>query len=225
VSGEPAHRPRRRWVPIAAVAAAASLAAAVAVGVAVAHAFAGPAAAGPAATLTSPVARLGVGPVAFSPDGRVLAAGDYALTRQTPGGPADRTSLWDVSARRQFATLTEPGSRGVTSVAFSPGGQTLATADGGGNVYLWEVATRHLAATLTGPGAAGLDSVAFSRGGQTLAAAGKGGRIYLWRVATRRLAATLTDPGGGSVDSVAFSPGGQTLAGGDNNHIYLWAVH
>jgi len=27
------------------------------------------------------------------------------------------------------------------------------------------------------------------------------------------------------VSSVAFSPGGQTLAGGDNNHIYLWAVH
>ena len=37
------------------------------------------------------------------------------------------------------ATLTDPGSRAVNGVAFSPGGGDLAAADYNGSTYLWNM--------------------------------------------------------------------------------------
>jgi WD40 repeat protein len=44
--------------------------------------------------------------------------------------------LWDVATDRRIATFTDPGGVGVKSVAFSPGGATLATGDANGCTYL-----------------------------------------------------------------------------------------
>jgi hypothetical protein len=38
--------------------------------------------------------------------------------------------------------LADPGSQQVNSIAFSPDGKTLATADENGRAYLWDLATR-----------------------------------------------------------------------------------
>ena len=74
------------------------------------------------------VAKGGVGSVAFSLDGKTLAAG-------YDGGVV----LWDV-ARREPLAVAEGGGRGV---AFSPDGKTLAAGgsvgDHGGGVVLWDV--------------------------------------------------------------------------------------
>ena len=187
--------------------------------------------------------------VAFSPDGRTLAAGD-------DGG---HVGLWDVAAARRTATLAE--GIPVSSVAFSPDGRTLAVSDYGGYVGLWDVAAARRTATLAvgssvesvafspdghtlavsdhdGVGlwdvAAGrrtatlaegspVDSVAFSPDGRTLAAADDGGHVGLWDVAAARRTATLAE--GSPVDSVAFSPDGHTLAAGDyGGHVGLWDV-
>jgi WD40 repeat protein len=158
--------------------------------------------------------------VAFGPGTRTLAVGS-----QNAGLTAGATYLWDTAARSITATLTDPGSQGVISVAFTPDGTTLATGDRNGRVYLWDTATGKLKATLTDPGGQRVESVAFGPGGATLAAADYNDRISLWDTATGKLTATLTDPGGQRAEAVAFGPGGTTLAVGDyNGSTYLWNV-
>ncbi|MBV8384217.1 MAG: hypothetical protein JOZ63_16540, partial [Planctomycetaceae bacterium] len=76
--------------------------------------------------------------VAFSPDGKTLAAG-YS------GGGGGGVVLWDVAARQRLGDEPLPVSEGgVWSVAFSPDGKTLAAgysvgAGFVGGVVLWEV--------------------------------------------------------------------------------------
>ena len=63
--------------------------------------------------------------VAFSPDGKTLAAG-YGV-----GGGGGGVVLWDVAARKRLADDPLPVKEGyVQSVAFSPDGKTLAAGYG-----------------------------------------------------------------------------------------------
>ena len=83
-----------------------------------------------------PVKEGDVTSVAFSPDGKTLAAG-YGVDG---GGVV----LWDVAARRRLADEPLPVKEGVVrSVAFSPDGKTLAAGYGrqvgGVGVVLWDV--------------------------------------------------------------------------------------
>ena len=69
-----------------------------------------------------------VSSVAFSPDGKTLAAGYGGV-----GGGG--VVLWDVAARQRLAEEPLPVKEGnVESVAFSPDGKTLAAGYGVGGV-------------------------------------------------------------------------------------------
>jgi WD40 repeat protein len=70
----------------------------------------------------------------------------------------------------------------VNGVAFAPGGDLLAAADGNGQVYLWDRASGQLAGACAGPGSQGVNSVAFAPGGALLAAADGNGCTYLWQL-------------------------------------------
>jgi WD40 repeat protein len=78
----------------------------------------------------------------------------------------------------------------VPAVAFSPDGQTLATADGGGTSYLWSTATHRLIATLAEPKGLPVGGVVFGPNGQSIATADgpisspgqtSAGTTYLWQ--------------------------------------------
>ena len=151
--------------------------------------------------------------LAFSPDGKILAASDNT----------GHTYLWNLATGSQGAILSDSGSSGAFSIAFSPDGKTLAVGDGSGRTYLFNAATGKPAGSLPDPGSTGVNSVTFSPDGKTLAAGDGNGHAYLWNVATGKPIVTLGSPGSKSVMSVAFSPDGKILAvGNGNGRTYLW---
>ncbi|MEU1035486.1 WD40 repeat domain-containing protein [Streptomyces mirabilis] len=152
--------------------------------------------------------------VAFSPDGRLVAASGYDKT----------VRLWDVSTHAPVGEPLTGHTDMIRSVKFSPDGRLLATAGVDGTVRLWDVSTHALVRGPVTPIGA-LKCVAFSPDGRVLATAGYDLRAYLWDAATL---APVGEPLTGSTDglwSVAFSPDGRLLAAaGDDQTVWLWDI-
>jgi WD40 repeat protein len=116
--------------------------------------------------------------VAFSPDGRTLAAGDLS----------GHIGLWNVTTGQRAATLTE-GSL-VNSVAFSPDGHTLAVGDDAGNIALWDMTTARETGRLSvADGSGSISSVAFSPDGTPWPLAAPAVTTASWLRGTRQPAA------------------------------------
>jgi WD40 repeat protein len=144
--------------------------------------------------------------VAFSPDGKVLAAGLGDGTVRLVN-PATRATIG-----RPLAT----GTSAVASLAFSPDGRTLAVGTANGIVQLWNVATRGTAGPPLRSGTRLADAVAFSPDGTILATGNEDGTVRLWHAAAGQPdGAPLDPPAPGTLaaaEAVAFSPDAKTLA-------------
>jgi Protein kinase domain/WD domain, G-beta repeat len=154
------------------------------------------------------------GGVAFSPNGRLLAAAGVT-------GRGGLTYLWNTSTGKLVTTLHDPNSDGVNAVAFSPDGKVLATGDSNGSVYEFDTATDLASTTgLTPPGQHGpVNAVTFSPDGTLLATADGNSHAYVWKTATDKIVGSYAGTGGWPVWGVAFSPNGKLLAiaDGDGN--------
>jgi len=151
--------------------------------------------------------------VAFSPDGKTLASGQFYGSVQ----------LWDVTTGRPTGHPLN-GHLGplnsAYSVAFSPDGKTLASGNDYGTVLLWDVNTgrqiRHLFTPHQTAHDYSISPVAFSPDGKTLAGVSfhstppGTATVRLWDVATGRPIGKALHAG--AVDLVAFSPDSKTLA-------------
>ncbi len=133
----------------------------------------------------------------FSPDGKLLAIG------------GDRTvELWDVQTSKLLRSLSAHKDGGP-GVAFSPGGQILATCSVDNLVKLWSVPSGRLLAELSGH-REGVMGLAFSPDGNTLASAGADGWVKLWHIPTLREMVSFKQVS--TAWFVRFSPEGKTLA-------------
>lgn len=163
----------------------------------------------------------GVRSLAYSPDGKLLAAG-YA---------DGSIALWD-AATHEVAWSPEEMDEAVSAVAFSPDGRVFAAGSGAqkagsrGEVCLWGTAMRNETARVTGWEGM-VACVRFSPDGRTLAMSGgvynKKGEVRLRDMATGRVAAL---PWAGKhshyIMAVAFSPDSRFLAANCNRSLTIW---
>ena len=163
--------------------------------------------------------------LAFSPDGRTLAA----------GSEKGRLRLWDVSDRSRPRLVTDRtvARPELISVAFNHDGSLLATGNGvsgvsgerPAEVRLWDVRDPAKPVLRTTATARTVMAVAFHPRRDLLVATGGEREMAWWNVEEgRRLARVVPDDAyhntwgfGGSLPSLSFRPDGSTLAAADGD--------
>jgi len=148
---------------------------------------------------------------AFSPNGRVLAAGTAHGT----------LIFWDVTSGVRLGPVLRyhTGQSPRANLAFTPNGLTLFTSVQGGKTTVWDATRRRPVRTFPLGG-----TLALSRDGTRVALGQQDGSIILADAATGRRRRVLTRHGT-AVMGLAFSPDGGSLASasGDRTAI-LWDV-
>ena len=152
------------------------------------------------------------GRVAFHPNESLLALS---------GGRDWAARFYDTATGKPLGVL-HGHDRLTTDVAFSPEGETIATADAGGTLRLWDFTSRSPRAVIKAHDGF-IFRLAFHPGGTMLASCSIDNSVRIWETASGRLLTSLKHPG--QVYGIAFNPDGTRLATacGDNT-IRLWDV-
>jgi WD40 repeat protein len=150
-----------------------------------------------------------VAEVAFSPDGKSLAAGSKNGT----------IGLWDAATGWELRKL-RGHSDYISDIVFSPNGMILASGSSDDEIRIWDAATgveKRMLTTMMPP----VDRMAFSSDG-TMPAAASYTAINIFDTATwERLRAWRGSTG--SIFDITFSPDGELLASAaDGTPITLW---
>lgn len=168
----------------------------------------------------------GVSDLAFSRDGTLLAGCDGVST-----------TLWDVTAREEIATLTdtEIDPVKVQSLAFHPHTDLLACANMHATVNLWDTRTHEKFVTLIDPigytnrPQKSVESVVFSPDGSTIATSHEARNVRFRDVSSGEIISTI-DGLELPVLELAYSPDGSLLAGGTaslssrDGQVKLWSA-
>ena len=181
------------------------------------------------------IARLGkgtLGKIHFSPDGSRLAV-------------SSSIGIWfyDPQTGQELDLLTSPDSIPPFAFAYSPDGNTIATANtnqmtvitgtrearlpsiAGNIVQIRDVATG-AKRTIINTQTQKVASIVYAPDGNTIATARtRDNTAYFWDTATRKAKGTLERVGRGSIQSFVYAPDGKTIAtagGWQDNVVQLW---
>lgn len=184
--------------------------------------------------------------IAFSPDGTILATGSFDKTVKLTNIKSTllmpRQSKWMAVGYEGEDLESESGntpsydknllcpplaghSDHVNSVAFSPGGKTLASGSDDQTVILWNTVTCTRIGLPLKSHNGRIKTVAFSSKGDILASGSDDRAIVLWDVDTLTRRGKALTGHSGNVYSLSFSPEGTVLASADaDGTILLWDV-
>ena len=154
--------------------------------------------------------------VAFSPDGKLLAAAGGLPAR---GG---EVMIWDVEKRAPLRTIAGHADC-IYAVEFAPDGKAVATASYDKLIELWDVESGKEIRTLKDH----IDAVyalAFTPDGKRLVSASADRGVKVWDVASGERLYTLSEPTDG-LNTLALDPAGKRVAaGGLDRTIRVWSL-
>ncbi len=160
--------------------------------------------------------------LAFSPDGSTLASGSSGTGTTGSAALAD-IYLWDIHHGKELRHFGAHQGW-IESLAFSPGGETLASGGPEPAARLWNVATGH--EVLPRPGhRSGIRALVVSPADGTVITGSVDGTIRRWDLAAGRelgVVAALPTP----ADTLAISPDGKNLLVGGSlgGRFALWSI-
>jgi WD40 repeat protein len=151
--------------------------------------------------------------LAFSPDGKVLAA----------GGRNKLIYVWNLDSPETARTFAGHEDE-IASLVFSPDGKSLLSGQIRGDLRLWDVATGEVRQVFKARRPAHLFHLDWSSNGLYFADAGTRPLVYLFDGKTGKEAGKI-EGFGSYITRVRFSPDGTILAtGGLDNQVRLFAV-
>ncbi len=154
--------------------------------------------------------------VAFSPDGKLIAAAGGLPARK------GEVKIWNAETRELVSTIAGH-SDCIYAAAFSPDGKQLATSSYDKLIKLWDVSTGKEIRTLKDH----IDAVfalAWSPDGKRLISGSQDRSVKIWDVAAGTRLYTLSDPQD-SINAVAIDPTGHFVAaGGFDQTIRIWSL-
>ncbi len=189
--------------------------------------------------------------VAFSPDGRRVAASagtrafvwdvrrpnpifvgrhesdvaavafDPTGLRLATGDERGSARVWSLNGRKVTVLIGHEGK--VTSLAFAPDGRSLVTGGEDETARVWDLRTGTTTAELRGHDSLVL-GVAFGRDGKRIVTGSADRTLRFWAVDADPVRAVLVEPDRLRVMDVAFDPAGKRLVTGANRAVRIWDV-
>jgi WD40 repeat protein/transcriptional regulator with XRE-family HTH domain len=147
--------------------------------------------------------------VAYSPDGKLLAACD-----------SNKINIYDPATGSLIQTLDGHKSD-VTALAFSRDGIYLASGGADGSLFIWNIQSGNIVTRLAGH-TDGVEGLVFSPDGKWLITSSDDYTMKFWDAATGELLRDFTELTG-LVDSATFSPDGSKFAFTDGA-IHVWKL-